>query len=294
MPASYYKINRPTSGKKEVGRGRKEEFNPMAGRRKPRRRKRGQKQFKFWLIVCLIILLLIALTAFFLKSPIFKVSSMEIEGNVVYSDQDLVKAMGDLNTNIFLFSKNKTKKRLMELDGMKDVEIKKKLPNKIYIKVDERYCLAKLDYNKQNYYLDDEGILMTNEGVRPESLPIVYFSYEADKVSIGESLFKDERYLTFIKNFQTSPFCNDFVKLHFEKTGRIVIMYNDIIVQFGQPDDILKKLADLKSTIDQIEAKGIKAEEILLDEGKNPIVVTDHPEPATTGEQTREKTEGEP
>lgn len=287
--AGNIKVN--FAGKKRRGPGGTGHSNTTIRQRK---RKRNKGQFKFWLIICFIILLLLSLAAFMFKSPFFKIASLEVEGNVVYSDEDLLKRMGDVDSNIFLFSKNKAKKRIMEMDGMKDVSIRKKLPNRLYLKVDERYCLAKLDINKQNYYLDDEGILMTNEPVKAPNLPIVNFSYEGDKVTAGKALFKDDRYLSFLKSFQKSSFCNNSVKLHFEKTGRIVIMYNDIIVQFGQPDDILKKLADLKATLDQIGQKAIKAEEILLDEGKNPIVVTEHPDSDATKEQIEKKTEGEP
>lgn len=263
-------------------------------RRSRPRRKRWRPSPRFWMLLLMVLVFFLGGLIYLLKSDTFTISSIQIEGNLVYSEEEVAKELGNVSSNLFLFSKGKAKKKLKALEAIEEVAIEKKLPNRLIIRVQERYWLAQVEVKHETYFLDNDGVIRTDPLPKARDRKPVQLSYEGDRIEKEKELFSDQRYLDFLKSFQKGKLAQEEAKVHFEKSGGIVIMYHDMVIQFGPPNDILKKLADLDLILAEIEAKGIQAEEILLNEGKNPVVVTDHPKASSIKEKEEKKTEGEP
>ena len=154
-----------------------------------------QKKVNFKKIIKFIILLSIIIGSiiFIMTTPLFYVTNVKIEGNNRITN-DRINSLSkiSLNVNTFQYSKNTIKKYIEEEPYINDVQVKRKLPNTIIIKVEERtrdfiiYSMGSYIYiNKQGYILE-----VTNE---PENLPkIKGFTTSVDKLTPGSRLSDED------------------------------------------------------------------------------------------------------
>lgn len=139
-------------------------------------KKARKKIFKAGLVLSLLILSFSLLTLFFWmttrslfsKNDHFKLKNFYITGSGWWKDHPL-DVMKKLKleygkTNIFAVELDKLRKKLKQEPGIKNVNIRKKLPDTLIINVRERIPVAKLKHNGKDWYIDDSCVL-----IKPES-----------------------------------------------------------------------------------------------------------------------------
>ena len=224
-------------------------------------------------IIAAILLLIAILFIFLLTASMFDISLVNVSGNTIHSDKeigDMVKG-GDLN--IFLFSKSKLRKKLEAKQGIKSVKIKKELPNRLNISVEESYIMAKT-IDGPEYYIDNQGevksdisgSILKEHKIIPVNLPTQY-------LNLGKKFSEDNRNIEFLRIIFMSEISASISQVSFDKSYNIDIIIKDICVHFGNADNIYEKLSNLSAVLERISKDNIKAAEIILNAGKNPIVV---------------------
>lgn len=106
-----------------------------------------KKKFKIKRIFrCLLILAILILVFLYLKS--IPIKNIYIIGNNIIPDKEIITISGlDNYPSFFSTSKNKIIKKLLKNEYISKVEIKKKLPSKIYIYITENKVLARYNNN---------------------------------------------------------------------------------------------------------------------------------------------------
>ncbi len=244
----------------------------QAGRHQHRKRVQRRKKIVLFFLCLLIVgsILFFVLT----RAPFFRIQSVRVEGNKVLTDREVMNALGDVDSNIFTFPTKRWKERLSQVEGIADAEFSRELPNRLVVKVKENFVLGVFTSAGRLYYVDEQGKITDHYVPEKNRLKPVVLEKEVEKIGIGEDFFSDARELEFLSTLQDMQLVDQVSKVRFEKPQRIVIMYNDIVIRFGRPNDIIHKFTDLDAVLREIEKKGVKAQEIILDEGQNPIVVT--------------------
>ena len=91
-----------------------------------------------------LLIIIIAGIIFALVSPIFNIKEIDVSNNEQIKTETIVSlSQLNLGQNIFKFNKNKVNKNIKTNAYIESVEIKRKLPNKVQIQIEER----KQEYN---------------------------------------------------------------------------------------------------------------------------------------------------
>ena len=108
-----------------------------------------KKKKKVRRLMLLVIIMLSTLITLCFKLPYFNITSIEILGNMNVSKAEInEKANISLGSNIFYESFNDSKKQIMKNPYIIGVKIKRVLPNKVVIKIEERVAVFYGEVNK--------------------------------------------------------------------------------------------------------------------------------------------------
>lgn len=120
----------------------------------------SEKSLTIFIIVFILIISFIS----FLFSPYFKLRNVEITGAKAVDKKQIESDISDfLNHNIWLIDTEKIEENLSQKGYIKHIEIKKRLPDKIVLNIQERTPLAKINNNgvfllfNKNGFIIDEG-----------------------------------------------------------------------------------------------------------------------------------------
>lgn len=234
------------------------------------------KRFRIRYVVIGFLIVIAMAVYLMLTHKFFDIKYVKVEGNVNVQGTKIAQAMGETNKNVFLYNTEDAKNKILAVPGINTVEIKKELPNRMYVTVTESYLLGSLELNGQMTYVDQNGVIqndlpeqMTNKAPMPQ---LEGFSSD---LKVGDHISSDQRVIQFLQIVMQSDLIGDIKKINFENDDNIDIMYRDIAVHFGPLNDLLKKMQTLETVVADVNKRGIVAKEILLNSGENPIVVTE-------------------
>ena len=167
---------------------------------------------KLYRIFFLIIILLILTTYspndnknVYLKSDSFiKIQKIKILGNELIDQNDIITRLSSIyKKNIFLIREDEIKNPLKSIDFLEKIEVKKKYPDTIIIKVYETKPLAILFKKNKRYFLDNKSnIILIKKKPLDDSLPKVFGDdAEKDFLNFYQELEDVSFPITKIKNF---------------------------------------------------------------------------------------------
>ncbi len=157
----------------------------------------------------MIVLLFVLMFAFsmsaVLVSDLFNVKYIEVTGNDRVTKSSILNTVdknGDIlrNKNIFMFSKKDVEEKIKKNPYIDVVEVDRKLPNKIVVKIQEKEIFVTLR-NGDNYcYIDREGNLLeelkgTNESKNDKIVEIDYAIENYNKIKFRDNKTKNKFYL---------------------------------------------------------------------------------------------------
>ena len=155
--------------------------------------KKGVKLLSIIILIVTVILVIIKSITFIKQINIFNISNVEVTGNKVLSFKDVVDILDLSSTNnIFQISINKLKNKLELHPRIKTVKIKRILPDKLIINIEERDPVAliniKKDLGNNIYEIDAEGKLIGEEPhIQGYDLPIIT-DYQVKDVILGDKV----------------------------------------------------------------------------------------------------------
>ena len=138
------------------------------------------------------------------NNKFFKIQNIIIVNNFLIKKSVINEKLSEIyNKNIFLIKRKDTEKLLKDIDFLKKIEVKKKYPNTLVVKIFETKPIAILFKNKTKYLLDNSSNLISfKENMNFNQLPGV-FGDEAENnfVYFFNQLENNSFPINKIKNF---------------------------------------------------------------------------------------------
>ncbi len=185
------------------------------------------------IMIILTLLLMITIGMYtLLNSELFETKNIEIVGNTVLSDDEIIKKLDiKVDKNIFMYNTNKMINKLKDNPYIEDVKIKRNLPSGLKIAIKEKEIYAILIDGKDYCYIDNQANFIEQiKDIEKDDIVKVDVAYiiEDNNVKFKDKEEKD----TLIKLLDAIKECNLSKKINeinFEKSDIINIYTNDNI-----------------------------------------------------------------
>lgn len=185
------------------------------------------------IMIILTLLLMITIGMYtLLNSELFETKNIEIVGNTVISDDEIIKKLDiKVDKNIFMYNTNKMINKLNDNPYIEDVKIKRNFPSGLKITIKEKEIYAVLRDGKDYCYIDNQANFIEQiKDIEKDDIVKVDVAYIIEDNNIK---FKDkEEKDTLIKLLDAIKECNLSKKINeinFEKSDIINIYTNDNI-----------------------------------------------------------------
>ncbi|MED4226085.1 cell division protein FtsQ/DivIB [Neobacillus cucumis] len=147
---------------------------------KEQRRRKANKRLVLLLILFFTMIVVIAYS----QSPLSHVKHISVDGNEVYSDNEIIKASGiTTNTNIWKIKKSNTSSQIKQLSEINQANVKIKWPNTVQIQVKEHKRIAYIKQGKNYLPIMENGKVLKDRktDIIPVNSPIL-FEFKEGKV----------------------------------------------------------------------------------------------------------------
>lgn len=208
------------------------------------KRKKTRRKKKHYLIRFLFLIFLCAGTALFLRSGFFSVKEISVKGNSYYSDAQVIN-LSEVKRGENIFwgeSVLNMKDKLARDPYFKEVKIKRVLPSKVEIRLDERKQIAAVAYGEEYIVIDSSGTVLRRSGVDPKLTTL--YGLTVSRLAEGDALEAEERAsLEMTLKLLSAMEKGDifFKKLDLSKVVIKAYIYDTLIVK-GTPKQIIRSL----------------------------------------------------
>lgn len=238
-------------------------------------RQEKSKKIKFNILLLITILSVMVFIIF--KSDLFIINDIEVVGNSKLLKEDIVEYSAlPKGENIFRIKTRISRERIEQLPYIKEVEVKRKLPNTIIIDVVERKEIALIKTISTYQVIDIEGYILQQVESEDENLPTL-LGLNIDNPQLGANLFEDmeiPNLQSFLEEAHRLYILNLIKDMDLQILDDINITLNDgIDIAFGTLDNVEYRLRLLNEILKDIEKKGIKIKKIVMNKGEHPIII---------------------
>ena len=247
--------------------------------KKRKKKNRKKKNSKLGKIIGILIFLSLALYMVVFKTGFFNVKTIEVEGNKFSKKEDIIKQSGfKKDFNIYNFNLDEAVENIKTIPYTKSVNVRRKLPNKILIEVEEREMTALTQYMGEYAYIDEEGrVLYIGKKLVKKNLPEL-FGLELDNLKEGQYIFtaktRDEEAL--LKAIRSEKLVGQIKYINMYDLENLVLELNTgEKIMLGSIDNLGYKLEFMKKILKDTKSKKQKVKQISFTKGSNPIVVTE-------------------
>ena len=173
------------------------------------------------------------------NSDFFKINKIVILNNSLVKKGNVKEKLGQIyNKNIFLIERKDIEESLKEIDFLKKVEVKKKYPNTIIVKIFETKPVGVLFKDKDKYILDSSSNLISfDDDLNFDQLPRVF----------GDD--SENNFINFLNQLKINNFPRKKIKkFYYFKIGRWDLkLANSKTIKFpyNVTNDIIKKSVEL-------------------------------------------------
>lgn len=213
-----------------------------------------------------------------MNSKFFAVSNVEFKGNSSVSSEDIILNAG-LNSfrNIFQINGDQIKTAILQDSRIVSVKIKRQLPNKLIIHIQERLPVCLLSYLNNLLIIGSDGVVMgIQEEAEAVELPIV-IGAKLKEVKYGEKIVAPD----FRKALEVLRYSDDYLRqviaeIDLTKLKLLLDLpkYNrQVEVELGTIEKLEKKIANLRAILLSPDFNG-KLERIDLRVTDLPTVIT--------------------
>lgn len=152
-----------------------------------------KNKIKNCLKIILFLAIIIAAICFALVSPIFNIQKINVRGNEQVN-ADTIISLSELqkNQNIFKFSTEKTKEKIKSNPYIENVTIKRRIPDKIEIVVEERKEQFNVEFLNGYAYIDNQGYILKISEQKADFPTIKGISTGQEQIAEGNRLNEED------------------------------------------------------------------------------------------------------
>ena len=177
------------------------------------------------------------------KNTFFEIKNIKIVNNSLIKKNEILEKLSKIyNKNIFLIKRNDIEDPLKKINFLKKIEVKKKYPNTVIIKIFETKPVANLFKNKVKYLFDSSSnLILFENNVNFNHLPSIF----------GEGA--ENNFINFFHQLESNNFPKkEIVNFYYFQIGRWDIqLANNKIIKF--PHYNIE--AAIKKSIELLERK---------------------------------------
>ncbi|MCQ2499320.1 MAG: cell division protein FtsQ/DivIB [Lachnospiraceae bacterium] len=234
--------------------------------------KNHKTQIIIWGLVSLILIGLVI--AFIYISVNYKITTVYVDGNSHYSDEEIrdIVMDGAFGDNSFFLSLKYKDKSIEDIPFIAKMDVAVVDPNTIRIKVYEKAIAGCVEYLDNYMYFDKDGVVIESSDHKGTGIPIVT-GLEFDHIILREPLPIDnnEVFGAILNITQlTEKYELSVDKIHFSKDGSVFLYFKNVRVNLGQPSDMDEKIMRLPKILPSLEyRKGILRMENYTEDTQN-------------------------
>lgn len=172
---------------------KKEEQRKKEFLKKQRKRNRLIKRIKLLLKILVLTGIIVGAIVFATCSPIFNIADIEVVNNNRLSSETIISLSGiSKEQNIFSFISAKVSDNIKQNAYIEDVKIKRIIPNKVQIEVQEREPKFSIPVLGEFAYINTQGYIL--EITQNElNLPVIYgINTPEDQVQVGSRVNEED------------------------------------------------------------------------------------------------------
>ncbi len=241
-------------------------------------KRKNKKKLRY--LMLLVIIMISTLITLCIKLPYFNITSIEIIGNMNASKVEIYNtAKTHLGSNILYDNFIDSKKQIMKNPYILDVKVKKNLPNKITIQVQEKVAVFYGEENNNYYILDNNGIILEKRSNIKDMKLVKLIGFNYDKCEVGKLIgSKNDRKIIVIK--EITNIINEYRKANSNSNITMVDVSNvldvkvftgEMCIKFGTTEDLKNKFNKAINIITQLKYQGAKGYVDVSSTG-NPVV----------------------
>ncbi len=224
----------------------------------PKKKKKRRK--KHYFLRLLIIIAFIVGVILVLRSSLFNVRYFDVEGNNYYTAAQ-IQDLAELSTGINTFKQKlaPAKDKLIADSYIKNVEIRRHLPNTVEITIEERVEYACVPFDGKYALIDNDGMVLRLADELP-FLPLLEFDRAAiNDATPGVALDVEQSYLlTNTLALLKVMHDNDlfFKKINFSAVTVKAYIYDELYCE-GTPENITAQMLAIKKLVEEQFQEGI-------------------------------------
>ena len=181
-----------------------------------------------------------------LKAELFNIVEVIVENNNILSKEEILDETEVLGNNIFLVKLNELESKILLNPYIEEVDIKRSIPNKISITVNERVASYKVIDSDKSYILNDNLVIMEKrDDLESITLPILE-GLEVEGRDLGESISSNKEKIDFLKKLKVASDGYSDMKIEsvdVSDMNNINVYLNNCKIILGDNEDIDKKLS---------------------------------------------------
>lgn len=268
--------------KKKKGRQNIKKHTTPPKEKKPltkKQQKALQKKQKILTVVKWLVLigLLIGAIIYFLLSPLFNITQIEVQGNEKLSTEQIISlSQIPLGENTFKMNKLATIEKVKQNPYVESVRIKRKLPSLVSIEVKERKATFMLQYVNSYVYLNNQGYLLEITEEKKELPILTGIVTPEEEIKPGnrlwvEDLEKLETVLAIREVANSNELSSLITKIDIsdKQNYKLILEEEKKTVQLGNGSDLTPKMLYLKAILEKTKGK---EGEIILNINEDKII----------------------
>lgn len=241
--------------------------------------KKLKRKRRLTLFIISLLLLAILFIILLTQTTFFDIKNIDIKGNSIIEEEKILLASGvNMGENIFKIDIDKLEENLLRHPYIKEVTIKRWLPDGIKIQVSERKETLVYHNNGSYIYIDNEGyVLNVLSEFKNKKIPLLESDLKlsaktSEKVDY-ETFPQIKEILDMLNICNKNKYSFEISSILQENEDITLVLNSGTNVALGRLNEIEYKLRLIDTIVNDLQKKEILAKEILLNKGKNPIIV---------------------
>lgn len=229
---------------------------------KTKKTKRNLKIVKYsFLSICIVIAIIAAMT-----SPLFNIKEIIVEGNEKITKDEIISlSQIKIDENTYKINMSKAQEKILENPYIKSVKIKRVLPSKVSILVEERKATFMFEYGSGYVYINNQGYILEVSSEKLE-VPIIQGAETlAEEFVPGNRLCTNdlEKMSTIIKIMEVASnndIANLITRIDIENSQNYKILFEseEKIAYLGDATNLNDKMPRIVAILNQ--EKGVAGE----------------------------------
>ena len=208
-----------------------------------------------------LILILIAAAAIFLilRSPLFDISYIRVEGNSLLSDEEIVEMAGVAEgDNMFSVSSRKVRNTLEENAYIASAEIDRQIPDTYVIKIEENKPTLAIKFQENYVILDEDGTAIDySENSQTATIlsGISITEYEIGRIPTLQEGCDLSAVLAMLRDVNDSGLY--FKRMEMVTSTSVKANITDTLLCQGECADIAENVESIKAAVYDLGQKGV-------------------------------------